>query len=943
MRIYERLDKFSENRKSQRAYYIPYDSLEKALRGNKEESSYYKLLNGKWNFAYFKRDIDVPEKITEWDKIDVPSCWQNIGYEKPWYTNQNYPHAVDAPYVPDDNPCGVYEKTFNLDEKWSERKTYIVFEGVSSCLFLYVNGEYVGFSQCSHMQSEFDITDFVRPGENKILVKVLKWCVGSYLEDQDFFRCSGIFRDVYLLSREENHIEDVYIKANCKAIEVDAENYEIYDGFEKVENLDNPVLWNAEKPHLYTVVVKGETEYIPFLVGMREISVSPDGELLINGVPVILKGVDHHDTYPNKGWTMAEEDILNDLKLMKELNINAIRTSHYPPTPEFLNFCDKMGFYVVDEADIETHGYARRIGGDIGYDSHNPIWPCSNPEFREMFVERMVRMVERDKNHPCVIMWSTGNESGYGPNQDAMVEWARTRDNSRLFHCEDASRKGNDENFDVVSRMYHTTDAVKEYGENKNNKKPFFLCEFSHSMGNSPGDVYDYVELFKAYKNLCGGCIWEWADHNVIENGVAKYGGDFGQPTHDGNFCCDGMVFSDRSLKAGSYEVKYAYQYFDSELIAGKLKITNWYDFTNLNEYTFTLTLQCDGTTVYEKSLNIDVKPHESIMTDIPFEIPQECKWGVYLNISLKDKNGFEVGMKQHDMGIKSEKITLSAPNQNITEEGFKVYISGENYRYVFDKHYGTIEKISRNGKELLSNPAALSLWRATTDNDKRILNRWGHINGIEGENLDRITQKVYSCEVEGNKITVTGSIAGISRMPILHFTTEYTFFEKGEIKVELKAKVREDLEIFLPRLGFEFTIPAENDGFTYFGMGERENYCDMCHHTKIGLYESSAKKEYVPYVRPQEHGNHIKTKFLQMESGITFVSDGEFEFNVSEYTKEALTLAAHTDELVKNGCTNVRIDYKCTGIGSASCGPQNFIPEYCFYDKDIDFAFYII
>jgi len=943
MRIYETFNKTSENREDQRAYYIPYDTLEKALKGDKSESNFYRLLNGEWNFCYFNRDIDVPEKITNWDKVTVPSCWQNTGYERPYYTNQNYPYAVDAPYVPDDNPCGVYEKIFSIDSVWTERETYIVFEGVSSCLFLYVNGEYVGYSQGSHMQAEFNIAEYVKIGENILTVKVLKWCVGSYLEDQDFFRCNGIFRDVYLLSREENHIEDVYIKADCKSIEVDADNYEIYDGFEKVESLDSPILWNAEKPHLYTVVVKGKTEYIPFLVGMREISISSEGELLINGVPVILKGVDHHDTYPNKGWTMSDEDVINDLKLMKELNINAIRTSHYPPSPEFLNLCDKMGFYVVDEADIETHGYVRRVGGDIGFDSDNPIWPCTNPEFKEMFVERMVRMVERDKNHPCVIMWSTGNESGYGPNQDAMVDWARERDKSRLFHCEDASRKGDDSNFDVVSRMYYPSESVEEYGKNSENNKPFFLCEFSHSMGNSPGDVYDYVELFKEYKNLCGGCIWEWADHNVIENGVARYGGDFGEITHDGNFCCDGMVFSDRSLKAGSYEVKYAYQYFDTELDGNKLRITNWYDFTNLDEYTLTLEMQCDGTVICENTFNISVEPHKSVEMEVPFKAPEKCKWGTYLNVSLKDKNGFEVGMKQHKMQSESEKIILSAPNHNITQDNYKVYINGENYNYVFNMHYGCIEKITKNERDLIVDPAVLSLWRATTDNDKRILAQWGHVNGKDGENLDRIERKVYTSVLDGNKVTVSGSIAGISRIPILHYTAEYTFFEKGEIKVSLNAKVREDLEIFLPRLGFEFTIPVKNDSFTYFGMGEMENYCDMCHHTKVGLYESNAEKEYVAYPRPQEHGNHTRVKYLSMGNGLTFVSDGEFEFNVSEYTKEALTVAQHTDELVKNGYTNVRIDYKSTGIGSASCGPQNFIPKHCFYDKDIKFEFYIV
>ena len=304
MRTYERFDKISENRETQRAYYIPYESLEKALAGNKHTSAYYKLLNGKWKFAYFKRDIDVPEKIADWDIVSVPSCWQSTGYEKQWYTNQNYPHAVDAPFVPDDNPCGVYERNFNIDSKWNERKTYIVFEGVSSCMFLYINGKYVGTSQGSHLQAEFDITSYVTKGENTITVKVLKWCVGSYLEDQDFFRCNGIFRDVYLLSREENHIKDVFIKANMKSIEVDGGDYEIYDGTTKVENLENPILWNAENPHLYTVVLKGDTEYIPFKVGMREVGISEKGELLINGIPVILKGVNHHDTHPQKGWTL---------------------------------------------------------------------------------------------------------------------------------------------------------------------------------------------------------------------------------------------------------------------------------------------------------------------------------------------------------------------------------------------------------------------------------------------------------------------------------------------------------------------------------------------------------------------------------------------------------------------------------------------------------------
>ena len=629
---------------------------------------------------------------------------------------------------------------------------------------------------------------------------------------------------------------------------------------------------------------------------------------------------------------------------MKKLNINAIRTSHYPPTAEFLNYCDELGFYVVDETDIETHGYVLRKCVGTGYDYKNPIWPCSNPEFKDMFMDRMVRMVERDKNHPSVIMWSTGNESGCGENTAAMMLWAKDRDSSRLVHSEDATRSEYAHITDVASTMYPVFETLEKYVQKpENSTKPLFLCEYSHSMGNSPGDVYDYMQYFEKYPNLCGGCIWEWADHNYYENGVLKYGGDAGEPTHDGNFCCDGLVFSDRTLKAGSYEAKYAYQYFDTELLGDKIKIKNKYDFTNLDKYSLIFNLQCDGKTVAEKELKVAVNPHESIIVDLPFEIPKKCRFGVYLNISLINENGYETGMKQHKLESQAEVIAVPEASRDIAEDDYRVYISGENYSYIFNKHYGTIESLVKNGKEQLATPVSLSVWRAPTDNDRRVEEKWGHRDVEHGENMDRITCKVYSCTLKDNKIFVEGSLSGISRMPLIRYKTEYTFYDDGKINVRLKAKVREDLEIFLPRLGFEFTVKKKNDSFIYFGMGERENYCDMCHHTKVGLFESCAKKEYVPYAMPQEHGNHTRAKYLEMGSGITFATDGEFEFNVSEYTKEALTLARHTDELVKNDYTNIRIDYKSTGIGSASCGPQDFIPKYCFYDKDIDFEFYIM
>ena len=506
MRVYEDFSTRSENREEQRAYYIPYDSLEKALNGKKEDSLYYKLLNGKWKFKYFERDIDYSEEINGWDLISVPSCWQSLGYEKPGYTNLNYPYPIDVPYVPDDNPLGVYERTFMIDKDWKKKETFIVFEGVSSCAFLYINGKYVGYTQGSHLQAEFDISPYIKQGENTIRVKVLKWCLGSYVEDQDFFRFSGIFRDVYLLSREKKHIKDVYIKADDKEISVSADNYEIYDmEGNKVENLDNPILWNAENPYLYTVVVKGKTEYIPFKVGMRKISISEDKELLINGTSVLLKGVNHHDTHPDNGWCMTDEEIYKDLSLMKELNMNTVRTSHYPPTPEFLNMCDELGFYVIDEADVETQGFISRVGSHpFVYDPEDTAWPCSDPRFSEMFVERMKRMIERDKNHPSVIMWSTGNENAFGMNHIKMIEWGRERDSSRLYHSEDASRKGDNRYVDVISYMYPGYEDLEKLANDDNLDKPVFFCEYAHSMGNGPGDVYDYMEYFKKHKKLIG-------------------------------------------------------------------------------------------------------------------------------------------------------------------------------------------------------------------------------------------------------------------------------------------------------------------------------------------------------------------------------------------------------------------------------------------------------
>lgn len=944
MRDYENLYQLSENREPQRAYYIPYENLEKALEGDRNKSAYYKLLNGIWKFKFFSRDIDVPKTIDNWDETPVPSCWQMQGHEKPGYTNVNYPYPVDPPYVPDDNPCGVYEREFTLVSDWADRETYIVFEGVCSCLYLYVNGKYVGYSTGSHLQAEFDIHNFVHEGTNTVTAKVLKWCVGSYLEDQDFFRLNGIFRDVYLLSRAEGHIKDVDITADTKHIFVSADDYEVYKADGNIfGDDDEPVLWNAEKPYLYTVVVKSAGEYIPFKVGMREVAVSEYGELLINGTSVLLKGVNHHDTHPTQGYYLTDEQLREDLKKMKELNINTVRTSHYPPTPEFLNMCDEMGFYVVDETDIETQGFATRNAVRYLYDQSYD-WLCRNPKWKDAFVERAERMVERDKNHTCVIMWSTGNESNFGLNQSAMIKWIKNRDGSRLVHCEDATRNmGNVADVDVSSYMYTSADDLEKYATNSD-LRPVFLCEYAHAMGNGPGDVGDYMELFRAYPKLIGGCIWEWTDHVVLEDGVQKYGGDFGELTNDKNFCADGLVFSDRSFKAGSLNTKYAYQGFGAEFVDDdKITIKNYYDFTNLDEYNIEFTLELDGDVIDTKIMKVDIEPHECTTVDMPFaDLPEYCKYGLIMTMSLKDENSYEVGMTQFELPCEAYAVEFGDPFENFRRDDERIYIDGDGFSYVFNKHYGELESIVKNGVEQLDGRVHLTLWRAPTDNDRHIKSTWGLFeDNISGENLNRLFNKVYTVVLDGNSIIVYGSLAGVSRVPIVNYVQAYEFFTDGTIRVALTASVRKDSEIYLPRIGYEFTFPAENEKFTYYALGDVENYCDMNLHAKMGLYESSAGNEYVNYVYPQEHGNHFKARMLTMNNGIAFVTDDEFEFSVSSYTSEALTEATHTDELKSDGKTHTRIDYAVSGIGSNSCGPQ-LAQKYRIDEKEINFEFYI-
>jgi len=937
MKFYEDLSKLQINREAPRTHYIPYETKEKAKKGIPSESAYYKSLNGEWDFEFYNTDTDEGIVSPLEGKIMVPGNWQTQGYEKPLYTNMNYPFAVDPPYTPAVNPMGVYSMSYTLPEGWNERRTYVIFEGVSSCVELYINGEFVGFSSGSHLPAEFEITKYVRSGENKLSAKVRKWCAGSYLEDQDFFRLSGIFRDVYLLSRDQNHIRDIEIYFDDKTIEYNGEGeFRLYDADGNETDLKAPVLWNAEKPYLYTAVIKNGSEYIPQKIGMRKVELSLEGELLVNGISVKLKGINHHDTHYKYGYYLPDDVIKSDLLLMKKLNINCIRTAHYPPTPYFLELCDELGFYVVDETDIEIHGFCIRLC-NYKEDFEHHDWICNRDDWQEAFLERQIRMVERDKNHPSVIIWSLGNESGYGKNHAVMSEWTRIRDKTRYVHYEGAKAYDDPDTVDFVSRMYPSLEIVEEFAKN-DDKRPVFLCEYAHAMGNGPGGLADYWDLFYRYPKLIGGCIWEWVDHAFVdENGTYLYGGDFGEAVHDGNFCCDGLVFPDKTFKAGTLEAKAVYQPMKTELSGNELTVYNRYDFTNLNEFKIEWNVEKDGVVIQSGELCADVEPHSCTKVSLPYSLPDECLLGCYLNISLLNNKSYETASTQHQLYVPLKaKETKKSDNLTITEINNDIIIRGREFEHKINKISGMLSEI--NG--LIEGETKLSVWRAPTDNDMFIKTKWGFFgnDSLSSEHFNALLTKAYSCDISENKVCVKGSIAGTARVPFFRYTIEYSFFNDGSIDVRLCGDVREEC-VELPRLGFEFILPKASGEFEYYGMGPAESYSDMHTHAKTRLYKSSAEKEYVPYIMPQEHGNHYGVSYIKLQNGLTFDTENKFEINVSEYTSEILTKAKHTDELCKSGNVILRIDYKNAGVGCNSCGPE--LPEkYRVNDKTVDFCF---
>ena len=952
MRFYEDPKRIHIHAEPPRAYYIPYDTAEKALRGVPEASRFYKCLNGAWDFAYYDADIDEGVREPRTGKIQVPGNWQLQGYGMPWYNDQNYQFPIDPPYVPDLNPMGVYRTTFSMPDGWAERRTYIVFEGAASCVEVYVNGRYVGYASGSHNMAEFELTDFVSQ-ENELVVKVRQFCIGTYLEDQDFLRLSGIFRDVYLLSRDTQRLWDVEITADDRAIGyTGAGSLQVFDAAGNPADLAHPNLWTAETPYLYTAVVHHRSEYIPQRIGMRSVTVS-GGKLRINGVDVMLKGVNRHDTHPRFGYYMPKSDVQKELLLMKQLNINCVRTSHYPPAPCCMDLFDELGFYVVEEADQEAHGF-RDMCPSVGTTaerwraSDRMPWICADPAWEDVFVDRAARMVERDKNRASVVIWSLGNESGYGVNIEAMSRYVKRRDPSRPVHYERANVFDNPDTVDIVSYMYAPPSKLKELAE-KAGGRPFFLCEYAHAMGNGPGGLADYWEAFDQIPNAIGGCIWEWADHGIYDsNGVLRYGGDFGEPIHDGNRCCDGMVFADRSLKSGSLQVKAVYSPIKAAYDGAHLTVTNRFDFTPLDGFRFLWRVQRDGVTTDTGSFRCSVPPHGS--GTVPFcpPLPADCRFGTYIDLSVRNDADCEAAAFQFraDVPVRGTERPKRCNSVVIARSGAVIAVSGDGFRHEINAISGMLTQI--NG--WTCGEAVLSAWRAPTDNDRRshaprqlfFPSEIGILNGDTSvsENLNLSFTKIYDCRIDGNTVAFSGSLAGISRLPYFRFNLRYTFWDGGAIQVALTGTVRADLA-FLPRLGFEFRLPRDVRTFRYYGMGPGECYADMHDFAQVGRYESDADDAYVNYPMPQEHGTHIGCKYVQMENGFCCIADDTFEINVSKYTKEALMKARHPDELAQSDFVTLRIDYKNSGL--SSMGLSHYTAErYALTEKEISFRFMI-
>ena len=950
-----------------RASFIPFPDEASALAGG--NSPRVLSLNGDWRFRLFLTVLEAPDSLmgqelvdSDWDLLSVPSCWQMHGYGKPAYTNIIYPIPLDPPRVPTENPTGCYRRTFSIPADWQSRTTVLRFEGVDSVFTVWVNGKEVGAAKGSRLPSEFDITEFMTAGENLLAVRVHQWSDATYLEDQDMWWLSGIFRDVSLLSRPAARLADLFVHTaydpatGIGSLKVDVSLTEggsslalFEDGIsEPIWSGEGPISavkpWSAEIPNLYTLLVTvkdglGTTsEATSIRVGFRTVEMR-GGLLLVNGVAVKLKGVNRHEHHPDLGRTVPYEAARQDAILMKRHNVNAVRTSHYPPHPQFLDICDDIGLYVIDECDFEAHGF----------DSHPDINPSLDPRYTSACVDRMVRMVERDKNHPSIIMWSLGNEAVCGCNHKAMSDWAKARD-SRPIHYE---RDQTTEIVDIFSQMYASIDDLEKIGRYEDTledapdllaarmKKPYILCEYAHAMGNGPGSLREYWETIYEYPRLQGAFVWEWLDHGIRQftsEGVEyfAYGGDFGEPVHDSNFVIDGLLFPDRTPSPALTQLKKILEPFEITGEAGKIQLLSRLDFAGTENLEAVWELLRDGKVVDSGELSLPYIPARAAEEiDLPVEYPMEPgEWLLEVSLKLKEDNdwaeaGYELAWGQ--IALAGRPLPAVAPEPTLVEihhNGLSTTVSGASFALTFSKVTGELVSWTNSGQPVILAGPKLDLWRAPTDNDfgwQAVGKKWRE------QRLDRLTHRFDGLSVEQldeNSVEVTVKTRVAPPVDPWGFYCTYTYRITGDGAADLTVDVVPHLSVpsVLPRVGVSLRLPGSLEQSQWYGLGPGEAYVDTHEAQRLRVWEAPIDSLRTNYIRPQESGNRMDVRWAIFTAadgtGIRVEGHPTFMFSAERFTTDDIDKASHTYDLIPRDFVTLRLDHRHHGIGSNSCGP---------------------
>lgn len=986
------------NRMDARAHYLSYPSRKAAETGDPANTHFYQCLNGTWKFVY----LEAPEyweegfylddlDTTEWDDMIVPSNWQLQGYGKMHYSDLWYNFPINPPYVPTDNPTGIYRREFEWNRQADGEQVILRFNGVDSAFELYVNGVFVGYSKGARIQAEFDITDMIRQGKNNITVRVFQWSDGTYLEDQDMWWLSGIFRDVELYARPIAGLYDFTIKTLFDQKWQDAElhvsveltnqlgqriEYELIDQngeciFQLEEDADHPICqiissplkWSAETPnlyHLYMTVKDNEGKIIEVIhqhIGFRSIVVSGD-TFLVNGVAIKLKGVNRHDYNPKTGRVVSEEEIERDIIIMKQHNINAIRTAHYPNSPSLYDLCDRYGMYVIDETDLECHGF--ELTGK--YD-----WISNDPEWELAYVSRIERMIERDKNHPCIIMWSLGNESSFGHNFRSMAKRAKEMDPTRLVHYE-GDREC--EVTDVYSTMYtwleshgnrRTMDQIIE-----NSQKPHILCEYAHAMGNGPGNLKEYQDLFYKYDKLQGGFIWEWFDHGietVSEDGEVYYcyGGDFGDDPTNGNFCIDGLIMPDGTPSPSLLEYKKVIEPVQTECIdfeKGRYKLINRYDFLALDQIELTLSYFEDDKLLESSIMELPrIRGRETAEIQLS-QVPdigkvQGAKYFLVFSYRLNQdtpwaKKGHELANASFILSETEKQPKEYADGElYTTKSGAFITVHGNKFTVTFDCVKGLIKEVTRNGKVQIEKGPQFNFWRAPIDNDMYLLDeyRTKYFMHLGHETVRNIQYGLKDGVFEWQTDTYYGT-TNSSWYYQLHY--QYKIYPDGDIVCNISgiaSGMKENAPEMIPRLGVQLQLNKDFTDVQWRGRGPGESYADSKQANHIGVYHKKIKDLFVNYVKPQENGNRSDCDWVsvadQSSNGIIFTTNDVFNFQASHYEVQDLEKAKHTIDLKPRDYVVLHLDSQQNGLGSNSCG-QNQLKKYRCTFEDFSLAFKI-